>query len=54
MSQEPDTEPAPTRPSWKGLIVFVAVIVAIEASINWPKVSSFAHLPQIKHFLGIG
>jgi hypothetical protein len=54
MSQAPDSEPAPSRPTWKWLIGFVAIIVAVEASINWSDVSAFAHLPQIKHVLGIG
>ena len=54
MSHESDSEPEPTRPTWKWLLAAVVVIVAIEASTHWSEVSAFAHLPQIEHSLGIG
>jgi hypothetical protein len=54
MSQEPGIGPAPTRPNWKWLVVFVVAIVTIEVVTNWSDVSTFAHIPQIEHTLGIG
>ena len=48
------SEPEPTRPSWKMLVAAVAVFLAFEGASHWPQISTFAHLPQIEHSLGIG
>jgi len=49
-----EKEPEPSRPNLKWLIVGAALLAVIEVGTNWPAVSSFAHLPQIAHALGIG
>ena len=54
MSQASDTGPEPTRPNWKWLVGIVAVVVAVQVMNNWTDISTFAHLPQIEHMLGLG
>lgn len=54
MTDQFEEEPAPSRPNFKWLIVGVLFLAVIEIGTNWPAVSSFAHIPQIAHALGMG
>jgi len=54
MSTPPDSEPEPTRPTWKMLLVVAAAILVAEAAYHWSDISAFAHLPEIANSLGIG
>lgn len=50
---EKPEEHAPSRPTWKTLLLVVCAIVAVEVAYNWSDISAFAHLPEIAHSLGL-
>ena len=54
MAQVQDTEPKPTRPSWKMAVVVLGIIVVAETAYHWPQLSKFAHMQKIEQSLGIG
>lgn len=54
MPTPPDSEPKPSRPTWKTLLLVAAAILVAEAAYNWSDISAFAHLPEITHSLGLG
>lgn len=54
MSNSRQSEPAPTRPTWKmGLIGLVAVLAAYTA-YHWSDISANAQVQHIEHVFGVG
>jgi hypothetical protein len=42
-----------SRPSRMTLLIAVGVVVFITVIVNWEAISTFAHIPQLKHALGV-
>ena len=43
----------PSRPGPVTYLIAVSVIVGVVVIMNWPAISSFLHLPQIRASLGL-
>jgi len=54
MTENQQSEPGPTRPTWKMALIVAVIILVAAAATHWDEVSAFAHLPEIEHSLGIG
>ena len=42
-----------SRPSRITLLIALGVVLGIVVIVNWAEISAFAHIPQIKHALGL-
>jgi hypothetical protein len=49
---DPSANYPPSRPTLTMLFVAIAVVAAAVALVNWPQVSAFAHVSEIKHAVG--
>ncbi len=54
--RDPSAAYPPSRPTWRMLFIALAITAVAVVLLNWPKVSSFAHLAelqsQIEHAVG--
>jgi hypothetical protein len=46
--RDPSLDYPPSRPTWRMLVVALAVVAAAVAIMNWTQVSAFAHLGQVE------
>lgn len=55
--RDPSMDYPPTRPTFRMLLVAVAVVAVAVAILNWSQVSAFAHISQIEneieHVIGL-
>jgi hypothetical protein len=42
-----------SRPSRYTWLIGLGVVLGIAASVYWAEISDFAHIPQMKHALGL-
>jgi hypothetical protein len=56
VTQPEDHDPSagypPTRPTLSMLFVAIIVVAAAVLLVNWPQVSAYAHVSEIKHAVG--
>jgi hypothetical protein len=48
VDRDPSAAYPPSRPTWRMLFIALAIAAVAVLLLNWPQVSSFAHLAQIQ------